>query len=764
MTKKARKALEKEQAASAIAEEERIRDQLIKDMQEEIRLEKYNEERRILLDEEQASLRKVQLEETWFVLYDYKRAFTEHLVASEEEEHWTRYMTCDGLPDPGSLSDMNTYAFLWTMEDEKASMNTIAERCDIVIYLLTKLNEIVRYFTTTSPVYIAECEAVGRDFRRKLQQWIDTSCYRLLRRIERNMVRENTKTASYVHRSDRVICCIWVLIKLPIGTKKVAEKDRKPIEVQFEELDLAIKMPSDVDCYCMAIRGLWLKYDHYSDEANSYVMPQLPEEYIGDMDLLSFCQKEYEERLKIREGQLEGRRLRLEEKKALLERMENPPPPVVTKSDKRGKRGKKAGTQFAAGKGPEVEPEPEPLPYLPTPDEIIRQGEEEAKKEIKRLLFTRCEKTEINLRKYRILGGVFHLDLVYQPPQPKETTRKILLTSLQIPKELKFVPFFRPYKAPPPAPDSERTPEVIEAEMKALETAMEALALVTLKLPAAVLWFEPPLVAHWLPDRRIWSTQDIHDIKYNEEKQTIAFRTGRMGIHGLAAYKFLNLPFQCWELKPEMGRNARGGVALNITAATVQAEFVVREDLICLNSLTGGSSPGLKAMIGEYMKLHLLIEKMQGYGCDLFPERDAYSYTKKLPMKHRVTEKHLQECMGLLSTAYSFSWSRWNASRESREIVLQFKELHGCVAKERTSLTLLITPLQTKVVRCTEVSPEFSDELLDDSDTKFYADLYHLALHNAGIKSRLIMKDMSFKLALTVTKLLERTNVIGMSS
>jgi len=58
---------------------------------------------------------------------------------------------------------------------------------------------------------------------------------------------------------------------------------------------------------------------------------------------------------------------------------------------------------------------------------------------------------------------------------------KFIFFAVQIPKKLKFVPFCKPYKAPPPAPDSERTPEVIEAEMKALETAMEALVLVTLK-------------------------------------------------------------------------------------------------------------------------------------------------------------------------------------------------------------------------------------------------------------------------------------------
>lgn len=112
---------------------------------------------------------------------------------------------------------------------------------------------------------------------------------------------------------------------------------------------------------------------------------------------------------------------------------------------------------------------------------------------------------------------MLHIDLIYQPPQPKDMKKDIMLTTcererkrkralvsinrvdwayiyifrlnilfpsslaVQIPKELKYVPFSKPYKAPPPAPDFERTPEIIEAEMKALEAAMEALALVTLK-------------------------------------------------------------------------------------------------------------------------------------------------------------------------------------------------------------------------------------------------------------------------------------------
>lgn len=55
--------------------------------------------------------------------------------------------------------------------------------------------------------------------------------------------------------------------------------DRKPIEVHFEEIELTVKMPMDIDCYCMAIRALWVKHDHYSDCATSYAMPELPDEY-----------------------------------------------------------------------------------------------------------------------------------------------------------------------------------------------------------------------------------------------------------------------------------------------------------------------------------------------------------------------------------------------------------------------------------------------------------------------------------------------------
>ncbi|XP_076178023.1 dynein axonemal intermediate chain 7 isoform X2 [Ptiloglossa arizonensis] len=753
------------------------RDRMIKDMQEQIRLEQYSQKQKAELEALEATNREAQLRGTQEILSEHWAAYTTNARVLEEEENWSRYMTCDGLPNPVSLSEMNTFLFLWTIENETMSMDAMADKYHVITDLLSKLEEIINFSTIITKEYAAECRLIAKELRKKLQTWLDLACYRLLRNIEENMTMEDMKTRRYVRVTSKLVCCVWAPIPLPIGMKRPTDKERQPIVVEFREMKLTVKMPADVDCYRMAIRGLWLAYDHYSLDTNSCRIPELPKELLDmwdcPLDLLEFSKREYDEKLRIREGQAEGRRLRLEEKKTILERIQNPP--ALTSAQKRGKRGKKQRRPRSA-KGGLLESEKTPLaylpqenellPYLPTPNEILRQREDDYRQKARMLLFTRCETTEVNLRKYRILGGVFHVDLINQPPQPKDLGQEVSLTTLELPKIPRFVRFSRRYVAPQPAPDAERTPEVIEAEIKALETAMEALALITLELPDSVFWFEPPLVAHWIPERNIWSTEDVHDIKYNEEKQTIAFRSGKLGVHGLAAYKFANLPFQSWEMKPEMGRSGcpNGGVVLNVTGATVQAEFIVRNDLVCLHSLVGGSSTPLKGILGEYIELDPLIERMQQVGCDLFPERDAASYLKGLATKHPIAEKHLRECMALLSTTYTFAWSRWNATRDFWEIVLQYKEVHGCVAKERTSITLLVTPSRTMRINCTEVSPEFSDLPLEDEDNKYYADLYNLAINTAGIKTRLLIEQTSFKLMTTVARLLERTNVIGMSS
>lgn len=48
-----------------------------------------------------------------------------------------------------------------------------------------------------------------------------------------------------------------------------------------------------------------------------------------------------------------------------------------------------------------------------------------------------------------------------------------------------------------------------------------------------------------------WSTRDIHDIKFNEDKLTIQFRSGLLGSFAFASNRYSNFPYQSWESKPE---------------------------------------------------------------------------------------------------------------------------------------------------------------------------------------------------------------------
>lgn len=100
------------------------------------------------------------------------------------------------------------------------------------------------------------------------------------------------------------------------------------------------------------------------------------------LDLLEYSTREHAEKLRLREEQAEERRLRLEEKKAILGRMEHPP--VSPRRDKKKKRGKKQGKgrsakdyelEFEATLATTLPSKSELLPYLPTPNEIIRETE-----------------------------------------------------------------------------------------------------------------------------------------------------------------------------------------------------------------------------------------------------------------------------------------------------------------------------------------------------------------------------------------------------
>lgn len=79
-----------------------------------------------------------------------------------------------------------------------------------------------------------------------------------------------------------------------------------------------------------------------------------------------------------------------------------------------------------------------------------------------------------------------------------------------------------------------------------------ALYSVVRRWPPHVIFLELPVVCRWEGDKTQWSTEEIHDVKHNEDKCMVSFRTGVFGVFGLAACRYSNLPFQAYDIKPEI--------------------------------------------------------------------------------------------------------------------------------------------------------------------------------------------------------------------
>ncbi|CRK91757.1 CLUMA_CG005391, isoform A [Clunio marinus] len=248
-----------------------------------------------------------------------------------------------------------------------------------------------------------------------------------------------------------------------------------------------------------------------------------------------------------------------------------------------------------------------------------------------------------------------------------------------------------------------------------------------------------------------WSTRDIHDVKFNEDKLTIQFRTGRLGCFAFASNRYSNFPFQSWEFKPEF--KIPGAIIFTLTAAQLVMEVMVTEKGITLNSLQGGSNnPSvLVNVIGSPMKLEDLMKVLRNSACDVFPDDDAFCYTESSCEKNYVMEMHIYQCMACFALSHNFSWSRWNFAAGSRTCVFLMRELLES-RKLPNQSTVHVTPFKACLIDCTEVSPSYCSTPLEED---YYADPYHLAMTKIQPVSKSKMDSMNPLLRQNIIQLLK---------
>ncbi|XP_063841391.1 dynein axonemal intermediate chain 7 homolog isoform X2 [Scylla paramamosain] len=469
---------------------------------------------------------------------------------------------------------------------------------------------------------------------------------------------------------------------------------------EVKELGFTFTLPEDLAEAECVVRVMRTEYDHYSKFARTFNSPDVPEPDITLLDVED--------------------------------------PADAAPGDDQSQQG----DQKSEGKG-----EGDKMGAPPTSSKKNKQPH-----------FTDTAYAELNLRRYRIQGGVYTIDLLEVPPQPRVLTDCTITQVEEVctVSRVHWVAQYNPPAAPEAAGQRRRDPEAVEQEMRQLERELQKLLLITIKLPDSAFWFEPPQMVLWDEAKRCWSNEYFHDVKYNEDQCVMQVRTTRLGVMGLAMNRFANLPFQSWELKPQ----GPGAVSLTLIAAVVVADFTITEGQVCLANLQDGARTALSHLYGKPMKPNTLIKTLQFYGINLFPDRDSYCYIDGLPAKHRPTEQHLYRCLALVAPALHFAWSRWNLLAGETKLVFQMKTKKLSADDTQVGQPLvLVTPQKTSILECTEISQAFSTT--DEDESKYYADLYQLVLGEMGESVRQTVQEASPVFIYTIHHVLKSASVIS---
>lgn len=201
-----------------------------------------------------------------------------------------------------------------------------------------------------------------------------------------------------------------------------------------------------------------------------------------------------------------------------------------------------------------------------------------------------------------------------------------------------------------------------------------------------------------------------------------------------------------------------GTILFSFTASLISLEMTITEAGYTVHNFQGGSTQGITEMLGKTLSLAELKATLILSAVDIFPDEDAFCYTEGSCEKNYVMEMHTYACISTLALSHNFSWSRWNLLAGSRTAVLLIRELlEG--KKVPYYSTLLVTPLKTSIIDCTEVSASFN--AVGIAGMEYYADLYQLSQAHAQPVSLEKQRTMSPMLRDNVASILIGTRPLS---
>lgn len=166
----------------------------------------------------------------------------------------------------------------------------------------------------------------------------------------------------------------------------------------------------------------------------------------------------------------------------------------------------------------------------------------------------------------------------------------------------------------------------------------------------------------------------FYEVKYNEENKQLTFKAVHWGVIGIVQNKYINFPYQGWQLKPLQNLNA---CLLTVTTSMVSLSIeIVKESCRLTRLQTLEESVLYPNISNEWTEAKQLLKDLKDAGVFLTPDENAKKYLGNIP-KDSQLEDNIYKQMALHSNVYAFGWSRWNSTKGPQKVIMKCTETCG---------------------------------------------------------------------------------------
>ncbi|XP_017513918.3 dynein axonemal intermediate chain 7 isoform X4 [Manis javanica] len=702
-------------------EEEEARLKHEKEEMERLEIQRIENEKWQQLEAKHLERRNEELEE----LYSLEGCFLEAEKLKRETRllsQWEHYVQCDGSPDPSVSQEINTFVSLWK-EETNETFEKVIVKSKLVLRLIDKL-KLTLLETTLYDFQSKNTQYQGSilELQELLHLKFNKATEILLRQAS-TLADLDSGNMEKIIQDETVTLHMWANLK----------KNPRYRSVRFSETQTGFEIPRILATSDIALRLLHTHYDHVTplnpvptslQEHTSTVSPRVKE---GIKNVDAAISEEFQE-----ESKQENESNSVHEEDINVE--EQCDMEVQTSSIQ-----EECETT-------ECDPEMKSLSEMLSAVYLCLITGISAKNSKAQLLLIEnvpekpyyFEDNEVDLYQFSTLGGVYHLDILELPPQCKPMKGWMIVEIL---KE-----GLQKYTYPPETTEEYDT-----------ENAFPPIE-VTLEVQKNVIFFEDPKVARWDAEGKHWKTDGISSVSYKSEERLITFSLETFGPVTLLQETHINMPFQSWELTPLDGSN----VLLMVTTVFTELQIQIKENLCMLASIKLNDKKHSSILEGKWMTPISFIIALKEAGLNIFPSGHSHFY---VVINHKVplVEMKAYRQMALLSSAFAFSWSRWNMLCDSKHVIIKVRE-H--LTEEEPIQNpdwdlLMFSGERAGRLRIDEYSEAFSEALKEDSE--FHSTLYHMVKDFASEEAMEKIRNSNCQLIDSVCHMLFSTRLLSYS-